>query len=165
MKYFLIHAEEEANPIPVITNWHNKININYIKKGMAYNIPKWTILEIKNNSETIFTDILSYPFFIVSEMVKEVIEFYDSTMEWKRLILFDKLNQVNQLYYLPILEEINLFEKENKEHLMLSMEQEKNLPVFKVNKRKNSGIVVRLDLIESILRRNPIGISLTEADF
>lgn len=140
MKYFLISSNPSYPAPPKIINWF---------RALPHNLPKWILLEMEEKKDIIFMDVLSFPYFLVSEMIKEVIEIYDSTIEWKRVVLFERKYQQNQLYYLPILQEIERAKVEDQ-------------VIFKIGGETNQPIAIRLDLAESILRRDPWGISLSE---
>ena len=71
MKYFLIEMDRSITNAPSIINWYKKINANSLKKGEYYKISYRTILNIDSNPNTIFVDVMSSPFFLVTKDVKK----------------------------------------------------------------------------------------------
>lgn len=170
MKYFLL----QTNPIyltsPNIINWYGKIETKNINMQNAYLLPKRELLFIQESANTIFTDIISKPFFLVSELIKEVILLYQTGTIWKEIILLDGKYEISKKYYLPIFKDvICLSEKSilnlDKSVIKKAVVKKEDLPeeaIFKVGGLKNTYIIARLDFVESILRRKAIGVGLVE---
>ena len=170
MKYFLLETDTKNNLVPRIKNWYSKIDRRYINKEVSYKLPDWMLLDIESNRNTIFPDVISFPFFMFSEKFKNVIELYDSKMEYKKLVLFDKENVLYQLYFLPILDEIDCMVKKidnSKSESMIDngvllRDKVSDEVFFRIKNKYKFYVVVRLDVVESLIRRNPIGLKLKE---
>ena len=93
MKYFLIEADRRISNIPKILSWYEKFDIRNICLKNAHKLPARELLFLESNKETIFTDVLSIPFFLVSARIKQVIQMYDSSIILKELVLLDKTNE------------------------------------------------------------------------
>lgn len=164
MKYFLIRTED-GNQTPRLKDWFGAINLEKINL-----MPEWTIFEIYEESFLLFPDILSSPYFLVSEKVKEIISLYSDQTMFKKVILLDKKNKKSKLYYLPILERIHCLAKQSSLdkvkskifHGVIEIKKTKNLPILQVDDVSTTYVAARLDLVESILRREPKGIKLEE---
>lgn len=100
--------------------------------------------------------------------MREIIEKYDSGILFKTLALIDNLHNKQVNYYLPIVEEIEAL-SENAElnlnktvvrKLILNKEKIQSRKIFKIKESSKPLIIVRLDIAESLLRRNFKGIKL-----
>lgn len=56
----------------------------------------------KKLSEVMYTDIISIPFFLVSEKVQKTIKMYEPRMVMKELVLLDQGIDKAERYFLPI---------------------------------------------------------------
>ena len=169
MVYFLVSAEMKGSE-PQIMNWFQTIDPQDITPARAGNIPKWTRLPMKNG--TIFPDILTMPCLLVSSMVHGVLRLYDPQIQYKRIVLFERSKQGRALYYLPILPDCDCLLPESE----LSVDKSKILrgvidlaktdrrPVIKLDGVTTSHVAFRLDVVESILRRDAKGMKLTELE-
>ena len=170
MKYFIMEKDHDCLKSPEIVNWFDTINKKDINRESFHEIPKRTILNIKSNEDTIYTDIITRPFLLLSPLVYEISEKYESIIPSKQVILLDKEKGGASLYHLPILEKIDCIAKESE----LNSDKSKFInPVLLYEKIKNKNIfwakgfesvspIVSLDFVESILRRGAVGIYLTE---
>lgn len=62
MRYFLLKTDPKYNTSPVIENWYPKIDVRLIRKETGHKLPKRELLFIQSNPDTIFTDIIDFPF-------------------------------------------------------------------------------------------------------
>ena len=104
MRYFLLKTDPKYNTSPVIENWYPKIDVRLIRKETGHKLPKRELLFIQSNPDTIFTDIIDFPFFLGTKMVRDVIKMYEPTTQFKEIILLDRKNATSEIYYIPLLE-------------------------------------------------------------
>lgn len=168
MKYFLLSKDKAFITAPDILNWYEDLKL--IDEKNLYKMEKRKILKIKGEKRRVWTDVISVPNFFVSKKIKEIIEKYDNKIKFKQVILLDSENETKEVYYLPLLEFIDcLSDKSNIkmnriEKGVLEKEKIKDKIIFRIGDVKNRYVVIRLDLAESILRRNARGISLEEIE-
>lgn len=170
MKYFLIEEDDRIINSPRVIGWHNKIDIRNIHPGSAGRLPGRELLFIKENPETIFTDIISNPFFLVSEKVKKVIQMYEPKTIIKELVLLDSKYEKVERYFLPVFEELDCLAKEsilNLDHneikkAVLIQERLEGHAIFRIAGVGMQYIVGNLEIVESFLKREVIGMSLKE---
>lgn len=171
MKYFLIETDERYN-YPRIRNWHEKIDIRDICRDKAYKLPKRELVFIKSNPETLFTDVIAKPFFLVSEKVKKIILLYQPNTILKELVILDKIYEKAERYYLPVFDEIeclaegSVLNPDNSvlREIVLDRDKIKDMYIFRIAGVKKQYIVGNLDIVESMLKRGCEGIKLTELD-
>ena len=171
MRYFLIEQDEAYVDAPIIINWFEKLDVRKIKKGLSYEIPYRMSLDVRPDKEIYFTDIVSKPFFLYTEIVKQAVSIYEPQMPHKQIMLADKKNFLSELYFMPILEIVDCLSDETILDtdgsiigiVELNHTKIPDLSIFKLAGISGRSIIVRLDLIESILRRGAKGICLKEA--
>lgn len=169
MKYFLLDTDPAYMDSLDIINWYGKIDVRNIRYDKAHLLPSRQLLYMRGYEKAVFTDIVSKPFFLVSEMVKDVIRMYQPETIFKEIILLDAENEKTQRYFLPIFRELNcLSEKStlNSERsvirkAILSKRKLKDWPVFRIGDVNSAYITARLDFVESILKRKAAGVRLT----
>ena len=110
--------------------------------------------------------------FLVSEEVKKILEKYDPNTIFKTIVLTDFKKSIQVIYYLPIFEEFEALSEDaemnlNKtvvKKLILNEQKIKNKKVFKLKESSKTMIIIRLDVAESILRRDFDGIELEKVE-
>ena len=105
MKYFDISVNDSYRTSPQITNWYEEIKVRLINWETYQKLPRRKVLMITSSPNTIFTDIISFPFILVSPMIKEVIRLYRDEVIFREIILLDIKNKLEKQYYLPVMEE------------------------------------------------------------
>ena len=172
MKYFLIEADRRISNIPKILSWYEKFDIRNICLKNAHKLPARELLFLESNKETIFTDVLSIPFFLVSARIKQVIQMYDSSIILKELVLLDKTNERAERYFIPIFDELECLHEDSEfnmdrskiKKIVLSRKAIGESSIFRIADYEKQYVIGNLDIVESILRRNCVGLQLTEPE-
>jgi len=154
---------------PQILNGFDEIQKRDLTLRKHENIKKQVLLYVKSHEEKVFADILTSPFFLMSEKMHRIAKKYEPTMVSKQVALVDKDNQAAELYYLPILPRIDCISPQSE----LNNGKTKFItPVIDPHRTLHKHIfwlkgfnsdlpVITLDLAESFLRRDLKGIDLT----
>lgn len=169
MKYFLLHTDPQYTTAPDLLDWRDKIDRRHIRKGQSYKLPQRELLLIRENPDTVFTDVLSFPFFLVTQLGKDVICLYQPKTIFKELVLLDRANQAAEVYHLPILDTVDCLSDRSEWNADCSalrrgiLREEKlgNQALFFLDGLKNTHVAARLDFVESLLKRGARGIGLT----
>ena len=98
MQYFLIEAETQ-DPLPEIINWYGKINPQYINEKDADKIKNWELLNVKVCQDTVFPDVLSDPFFMLSKNAAEIVSHYEPGIRMIGIQLFSRKNRILLPYF------------------------------------------------------------------
>lgn len=172
MRYYWIKEDKNYTPAPQIKNWFGAFDIRKLKPGYYKEIPKRMLFYIERNPNTIFTDILVFPFFLVSEKIKDCLQLFEPNLEFKEFILLDRSNRKAQEYFLPQLSELSCLTKNSQfnldhsklNYIELNPEEIKEKAIFTLAEVKSRYVIARLDVIESMLRRNAKGLCIEEVD-
>lgn len=172
MDYFLLKQDERYTNTPRLVDIFNKIDVRNINLLKAYKIEDIIVFKVNTSDRSEFLDILDNQLFLISKPMKEIIEKYDSGILFKTLALIDQLHNRQENYYLPIVEELEVLSdaaefnlnKTVVKKLILNKEKIQGRKIFKIKESSKPLIVVRLDVAESLLRRNFKGIKLERVE-
>ncbi|ANY65224.1 hypothetical protein BBD42_01060 [Paenibacillus sp. BIHB 4019] len=100
------------------------------------------------------------------------VELYEPRAVYKMVILMHMLTRRQQTYYLPFFEELSCLspyaelhqDQRTIKHLVLDRERLQGKKIVRVSESEMPLIVVRLDVAESLLRREPVGIRLERVE-
>lgn len=170
MKYFLLKMDPQFDTAPEIIDWFKRIDRRNICLGKSHNIEKRQLFFIKENPHTVFPDILSFPFFMVTEVLRDVIRMYEPNTIFKEIVLLDCKYAETCTYYIPILEYVDCLEPSSRFSrdrstifdCIISRKKVADYTIFYLAEVGNLYTVARLDIVESFLRRGAKGISLCE---
>ncbi|OCA96885.1 imm11 family protein [Clostridium beijerinckii] len=172
MDYFLLKQDERYANTPRLIDIFKKIDVRNINFFKAHKIEDIIVFKVNTSEGSEFLDILDNQLFLISKPMREIIEKYDSGILFKTLALIDNLHNKQVNYYLPIVEEIEAL-SENSElnlnktvvrKLILNKEKIQGRKIFKIKESLKPLIIVRLDIAESLLRRNFKGIKLERVE-
>lgn len=164
MKYFEVSVDKNYVP-PAPIEWWGIIDKKTLSQKSAFQMPKHLLFQVENHMQTVFTDIITFPCCLVSQTVMDVIKMYDGDISFVRIVLFDKGRKRSKTYYLPFLDTAEYQQDDvNTEKTILSFNKQSvgKKVIMKTEKDGETAIIMRMDLVESILRRGTIGIGLKE---
>lgn len=163
MKYYLVTVDVNyVAPVPV--GWYGKIDRKSRREKKAYQMEKHLMFQTEEHMQMIFTDIVTFPCLMVSKMVHDTIRLYDSYIKFTRIILYNKARKRSMAYYMPFLKEMEVVQTNGQKGGVISLERGKLVEevIAEVVYKGKTRIVMRMDLVESILRRGATGIGLQE---
>lgn len=170
MSYFTVSIHQAYMP-PELTGWHGILDQRTLCQKKRNLIPKHTVFKVMPHMQTVLTDIIMHPCFMVSKKVMEVIKRYDSTLTFERLVISEPARKETQTYYMPILPKLDVLTSNSRlgrdqklTHIEMNGNRSQGKAIFQIEKQGHLSILMSLDLVESLLRRGCIGIGLTEVD-
>ncbi len=172
MKFFLLGTDDSCSNYPKIRNWFGKVDLRYANVNEAYKIPARQLLMIEERENTVFPDIISEPFPLISPEVRSVFDMYEPHIIYREIILLDSRYERSGAYYLPVLEEADCLDEKSELNLdrsrirkgVIDYGRTEGKAVFRVGGLNHYYMAGRLDLVESILKRDVKGIGLTELE-
>lgn len=172
MKYFEIQDSPELKYAPKLKNWYGKFDVRNICPDGFPKLPQRELFLIEPSINTMFTDMILYPFLLISPMIQEVIQMYREPCFFREVILLEQLSGKSIIYYLPVLDETERIQVRRKEYrngiCTLDTVQEEGNEIyvdrnlFWVRDSKKRHIIISLDMAESLIRRGVIGLGLCE---
>ena len=150
MKYYEVTVHDKYTP-PNPIGWYGTLDPKTLSLKGIHGIRKHILLLVEDHMQMSFTDVITFPCFMLSALVRDVIGMYDTDISFARIIFLDRKNRESRAYYIVDLP-------------MLYAANGGKRAMMKVN-NKSTGkeiVVMRMDLVESILRRGAVGMGLKE---
>lgn len=168
MEYFILQQDERYTDVPVLQNIRQKLDTRHMNRLQAHHIADTTIFHVKGTSNTEYIDVLSNQLFLVSERMRPILEMYEPECLLKIVPLIDLEQNKQIIYYLPIFHELEALSDQSEfnldrsviKKLILQGNKLNGRRIFRVQESEKPLIIVRLDVAESILRRDLAGIQL-----
>lgn len=172
MKYFILKQDKEYKNAPKFINWFQNYDMQSYEAGNYQKLPERKVIEIEANTNTTFLDVLTNPFFLVTKEVKKVLNLFEPNMEFRQILCLDRKNKLGKQYFLPCIPFIACLSPDsqfNLDHsiLLKTVLEEDKIPdkgIFWLAGVKSRYVVVRLDIVEAILRKEVYGIDLQEVE-
>lgn len=174
MKYFEIHDTPELKYAPRLKNWYGKFDVRDISLENYPNLPERQLFILESSEKVIFTDIVLFPFLLVSPIVLDVIRMYRECCFYREVILLDQAGGKSKLYYLPVFNstsKLKIIEREyasgkytteDFKDIGNKVNIDKN--IFWINDSLKRHTIISLDLAESLLRRKIVGLGIKEVE-
>ncbi len=168
MVFFVIEVNENYTA-PSLVGWYGIIDKKTLSRKKVYQLPKHLLFTVEKHMQMVFTDVITVPCFMVSEMVRDIIKRYDPSVWFLRIILYDKECKRSMAYFIPYLKQIKYKEQIDAEirslrHLSVQKEDIEEKVIVEIENGFNFKVIMRMDLVESILRREAVGIGLRKID-
>lgn len=171
MKYFVLDVHK-AYFTPQFTKWHGVLDLQSLREKERGSTLNYPIFQVSHHIQTVFTDILMHPCFMVSKKVMDTIKLYESSLHAHRIFLADSTIKKTCAYYIPILENLDVLtadsrvgrDKTTLEYIEIDDTKTKGKAIFQIENNGKIYVFVHLELVESLLRREVIGIDLREID-
>lgn len=164
MKFFWIFVD--GNYVaPVPKNWYGKLDKKTLQGKHVYDMPKHLIFLTENHMQMVFTDVITFPCFMVSKMVRDVLVKYDSALRFARIVLYSRERKKSMAYYLPFLKQekpVRLVKGAGGMEIAMEKEATAEKIILEAEDINRTYVIVRMDVLESILRRGAVGIGLRE---
>lgn len=169
MNYFLLESDPFYTDAPILRNWSGKIDRSLIVPGKSHQIPSRMIFDVYPNAHMTFIDVIDSPFLLLSKACMDAVNIYEPQIVSKQIVLLDAENSAKQTYYLPILPHLECLAdgsiltpdgSELKEGV-LDLSKVGRAGIFHIAGLARFYTVIRLDVLESMLKREAHGIKIT----
>ena len=142
----------------------------FFRKDAAVIKPSTTLYFAADSGEAL-PDFIHSPIPMVSDMVKKVLDVYEDDMIFRSVSLVDKSRGKIFLYHTLLLEEQEMLSDSTEyypngsvKRLVLDRKKIGEHKVFLADTKRFRNPFVSLEIVESILRRNPVGIIFREVE-
>lgn len=161
MRYYLVKKLEEIR-IPDIKNFNQVIKYRAFEENRPQVMPHRTVC-VLNNSCDLGTILLS-PFPLFHSETKKSLDLFLWDYRYREFIFLDQKKSISELYYLPFFLRIsgNITRKEETGDRILKLHSEwtEDIPIIYLEEERKLQIVIRLDLLESLMRKGLCGVEL-----
>lgn len=164
MKYFEIQEAPESKYAPQLENWYGKFDVRDIKLEGFPKLPDRQLFTVRPSDKTIFTDIILFPFLLLSTKVTDVVKMYRERCFCRDVILLDQVSGKSELYQLPVFDETDRLSIRERQANGQGERAVLDKHIFWVRDSLKRHTVISLDLAESLLRRDVTGLGLKEIE-
>lgn len=172
MEYFVIsqdkRIENVVEPIGILKEINKEI-LN--KEGIKHMDDMPVQFDIKEKSSSEYIDFIEKPVLLVSDNLKKILNKYDKKIFFKPVVLCDRKEEKQDLYWLMVLDSIDCLSPKSEfnkngtiKRLIIDEKKIGNFKIFKVNEVMEDLVIIRLDVAESLLRRDFTGIKLKKVE-
>ncbi len=171
MRYFLLRQDMGYANIPRPVNWFDKLIPGKAMESLR-RIPDREVFRVKTGEQTVFIDFMADPFAMVSEKAKKCFSLFEPNMPFKEIVLLDKEKREAQNYFVPFFTELCCLTENSRytnwnydlNYIELDESKIRDKAVFILKGPKKQNIIIRLDAVESLLRREAEGFTLKEVE-
>lgn len=173
MKYFILKQDESYKNTPMIKGIPQEVISPRDLYEKNYNLmPKVTRLETYNSEQIDFIDIITNPILMMSEKTIDIVKMYMPKLATRDITIVDIIGNQTKVYKIPLIPRINSLTQDSRlnenqtniEKCKIDLKKVKHNPLFYIKESKEDAVVIRLDMIESILKRKLRGINLEEIE-
>ena len=147
---------------PDIRDYNQVINYQAFEKDQPYKMPERSVCVLKNEADLGL--ILLSPFPLFHMEARKSLDLFLWDCRYKEYIFLDQKNNKSEQYYLPFFMRIkgNIDEQEDKGGTVvhLSSPWPEDIPVIYLQTGEKLMVLVRLELLESLMRRGLCGVEL-----
>jgi len=168
MDYFIIQQDQElanTGKVAKMLNWQNALWEDSMIRRLAAVPIQTKAIYVAPDADNEFPDFFQEPIVLIERKFKQVVEMYQKNSLAHPVVLIDKGTKAQVVYYHIAAPEIDCASEESmRDHvgaikeLVLDKAKVGNQRIFQVSGFRRRTIV-RLDVAESILRRNSYGIT------
>ncbi|WP_313344205.1 imm11 family protein [Lacrimispora sp.] len=134
-------------------------------------IQESTMMYLTKDSGEAAPDFIQSPVYLVSDQVKKVFDVYEDDMVFKTVTIAHKERETIWVYHHLLLERLDAFAEETEfytngsiKRLVLDPEKIGDHKVFLLNDKRFPNPLISLEVTESLLRRNVMGIIFKEVE-
>lgn len=163
MDYFWLRQDHCYLHTPVIKGFHEKTRRSDFTVESAASIPERNIVYCDSEEKQEFIDILDGQLCLVSKTVRNVFRMYEKGITYKFFCFLNNITGEYANYYAPIIPATYCLAEGipvQKNDIKIKQEAISEASIFRAENQEKEIIVVRLDVAESLLRRNLQGIEL-----
>lgn len=162
MDYFWIKQDRRYLNTPTMEGFYQKFRRKDFTSETADKIPERNIMYCDAKEKQEFPDVFDQQVFMVSEPVKHVFQMYEKDITYKFFCLLNNITGDYFVYYAPIIPCIHCIThiKPDKSNITIDLQATNNTGIFRAECSDKEIIIVRLDVAESLMRRNLNGFDL-----
>lgn len=173
MEYFVMKTSVNS---PFTTNGKETMLYPHRLSEENYqSMPAGKIYYYEDKEDIEIPELLVQPTFMVGDALRQIINVYDETIEWKALYMMpneeEKVVNGTKRYSIPNFTRWNCLHEDaqiapNGEVLNLVLDKSKlrNAPIFQVEETIGNYVIVSLELAESISRRHLYGVRVERVE-
>lgn len=160
MDYFWIKQDRRYVNALNMEGFYQKMRRKDFTLATADKIPDRNVMYCDAIEKQESPDILDQQVFLVSAPVKRVFQMYEKNITYKFFCLLNNITGDYFIYYAPIFPCVNCITsiKPDRSNITVNLHAINEMGIFRAECQDKDIIIVRLDVAESLMRRNLKGI-------
>ena len=170
MEYYIMGLDRRIQNAFVLKKFPDGGAVEY-NTFYADKVREHTVLYTEATDHSSYPDVLEEPLYMVSQKVREVIELYDETAIYKKVSMVNMPRKKRSEYNVLLVDRIDCLHEDAEfypdksiKNLVLDRKKIGDRVIFKVKGIGPAYMIVSLDIVESLLRRNCYGVKFTKVD-
>jgi hypothetical protein len=172
MDYFVLKQDDRQTAVPELLDVRSRLDVRELREAKAHLMPDTMLFDIREERERPdYTDYMDRQLPLMSERMKQVVELYEPRSRFKMAVLIDRRHHSQQVYYVPLIQEVEALSPETSFHrdgetikeLILRSDSLQGKKILRIKESVKPLYIIRLDVAESLLRRDMTGIRLERA--
>lgn len=171
MRFFTMEQDRSLSDIIQFRNFEIDGPRHIFYKEDAADIDESAMLYLAADSGETAPDFIQSPVHLVSDKVKKVLDMYEDDMVFRTVAIADKKRESVRVYHHLLLERLDVCSKHTEfypngsvKRLVLDPEKIGEHKVFMLSDNRFKAPYVSLEVVESLLRREVIGITWKEVE-
>ncbi|MDP4180319.1 MAG: serine protease [Bacillota bacterium] len=172
MEYYIISQDDRIIDYAEPTGLSKVISRDAVRNGDIDTLNDEPVqVFIKEKAENEYIDFIEKPIPLITDKIKQVFDMYEKDIFYKPIMLADSKRMKVALYHLIVPQKLNCLSQKSEfypdgtlKKLVLDKGKIESTKVFSVKGIKEDYLIIELDVVESILRRNSTGIKLKKAE-
>ncbi len=172
MKRFFIMRQDRTLPDCIQLRDFNICGKRHIfHKNDAERINETTVLYLSENTGETAPDFIQSPVCMVTGMARKVLDMYQDDLIFKKVALINKEKGTELLYYQVLMDEmeglpdqIERYPDQTEKKIVIDEKKVGEHKVFRLADSRMKDPIVHIDVVESLLRRYPVGILFQEVE-
>ena len=161
MRYYLIEQDKKDIQIPVLKDWFKRITDGNKKSPNIDSLGDRVLFTVDAKSGATYPEMIFYPFLLVTKEIRKCLSLYEPNMEFQEVFLLDQKSKESHQYFRPDIPKVACLSEESlcsSGHVELTkivLDQHKipNKVLFRIDGPEKNYYIIRLDALESFLRR------------
>lgn len=170
MKYYCMYQDKRIQNIFQLNEFPGEGAVD-LDSSYAKKLKDNTALFTTEKENSLYPQMIESPCVMVEKGIYDVIRMYDPEIIFKSVSIINREKKTNRNYYLALLDRLDCLHESSEFHkdhsvarLVLDKSKIKNVHMFKIQGISPNTVIVSMDIVESILRREWFGICFKEVE-
>jgi len=171
MRFFMMQQDKKLPDIIQFRDFDIRGPRHIFYKEEAVTVNEHTMMYLAEKSGETVPDIIQSPVHMISDTVKKVFDMYEDDMVFRTIVIADQKEDRMLKYHHLLLERLDVFSGQTEfypegscKRLVLDAQKIGEHKVFMLNDKRFSHPFVSLEVVESLLRRQVMGICFQEVE-
>jgi len=170
MEYYIMSLDKRIKNKFILQKFPQAGSVEYDTSD-ANQLREHTVLQTIESDKSVYPDVLEEPIYMVSQMVREVLELYDESAVYKKVSMINTPRNKRTWYNVLLVDRIDCLHRDAEfypdksiKRLVLDKEKIAEKTIFKIQGIGPAYMVVTVDIVESLLRRGCYGVRFTKVE-